>query len=62
VLQAAFTDHGNTFSAHWLNDKLLFVQVTWGHIASSDLILDVDRGKFLYDEFANYGLLAEPCP
>jgi hypothetical protein len=60
-LQADFTDHGNTFGAHWINEKLLFVQVWWGRIASSDLILDVDKGKFIYDELANYGQLVEPC-
>lgn len=61
VLQATFTDHGNTFSAQWINEKLLFVQVWWGRIASSDLILDVDQGKFIYDQLANYGQLVEPC-
>ncbi len=60
-LQATFTDHGNTFSAHWINDKLLFVQVWWGHIASSDLILDLEKENFLYDELANYAKLSEPC-
>jgi hypothetical protein len=62
LLEASFTDHGNTFSAHWINDELLFVQVWWGRIASSDLILEVDKGKFIYDELANYGQLDEPCP
>lgn len=61
VLLATFTDHGNTFSAHWINEKLLFVQVWWGRIASSDLILDVSQGKYIYNEFANYGELVEPC-
>jgi hypothetical protein len=60
-LKVVVTDHGNTFSAHWINEKLLFVQVWWGRIASSDLLLDVDVGKFIYDEFANYGELIEPC-
>jgi hypothetical protein len=61
VLKASFLDHGNTFSAHWINDQLLFVQVWWGHIASSDLILDIDNGKFIYDRLAHYGQLGEPC-
>jgi hypothetical protein len=45
----------------WINDKLLFVQVWWGHIASSDLILDVEKENFLYDKLANDGKLSEPC-
>jgi len=60
-LKASFLDHGNTFSAHWINDQLIFVQVGLGHIASGDLILDIDNGKFIYDRMANYGQLGEPC-
>ena len=26
-LKASILDHGNTFSAHWINDQLIFVQV-----------------------------------
>ena len=61
ALEAVFKDHGNTFSAKWINDKLLFVQVGWGHIASSDIILDVNQGKMIYHELANYSELVEPC-
>ena len=61
VLVAEFLDHGNTFQASWINEKLLFVQVWWGRIASSDLIIDVDGGKLLYHEVAHYGALSEPC-
>jgi hypothetical protein len=61
ALQATFTDDDKDFAVSWINDKLLFIQVWWGRIASSDLILDVDKGIFLYDEFAHYGVLVEPC-
>ena len=61
LLKVEFDDHGNTFSANWINEKLLFVQVWWGRLGSSDLILDVEQGKFIYNEFAHYGELAEPC-
>ena len=61
VLKAQFIDHGNTFSASWINEKLLFVEVWWGRIASSDLILDVNQGTVIYDELARYGELSEPC-
>lgn len=60
-LIASFKDHGNTFSAHWINEELLFVQIWWGRIASSDLILDVTSGRFIYDRLANYGQTVEPC-
>ena len=53
--------HGNTLSAQWINDQLLFVEVWWGRFASSDLIVDVDAGKFVYDKFARYGQMGEPC-
>ena len=61
ALQARFTNDDKDFAANWINDKLLYIQVWWGRITSSDLILDVDKGTFLYDEFANYGELVEPC-
>lgn len=52
-LTASFKDHGNTFSAKWLNENLVFVM--WGRISSSDLILDVQKRAFIYNEMANYG-------
>ena len=61
ALQATFTDDDKAFAASWINEKLLFVQVWWGRMASSDLILDVDKGTFIYDELANYAELGEPC-
>ena len=61
AVEAVFRDHGNTFSAHWINEKLLFVQVWWGRIASSDIILDVNQGTVIYHELANYSELIEPC-
>lgn len=54
-LEARFLDHGNSFTAHWINEQLLFVQVWWGHIASSDLIINIDTGKLIYDRLAHYG-------
>ena len=61
LLQADFLDHGNTFAAQWINEELLFVEVWWGRFGSSDLILNVRTGKFIYDKFAHYGELAAPC-
>jgi hypothetical protein len=54
-------DHGTSFEVRWINEQLLFVRVWWGHIASSDLILDTDTGTLLYDRLANYGEVVEPC-
>jgi hypothetical protein len=55
ILKATFRDHGNTFSANWLNEKLVYIQVWWGRIVSSDMILDVEKQAFIYNEVANYG-------
>ena len=60
-LQASFKDHGNTFSARWINEKLIFIQVWWGRFDSSDIILDISKREFIYNEFAQYGELNEPC-
>jgi hypothetical protein len=59
ILKASFRDHGNTFSANWLNEKLIYIQVWWGRIVSSDMILDVEKQAFIYNEVANYGALTQ---
>ena len=61
LVEATFLDHGITFSAQWINEELLFVQVWWGRLASSDLILDVNSGQWIYSRFAHYGQLVSPC-
>ena len=47
--------------ANWLNEKLLWVQVWRGRIASTDMILDVDARRFIYRQDANYNSLIVPC-
>jgi hypothetical protein len=47
--------------AHWLNEKLVFGQVWWGHILATDYVLDVQQHKFIYREMANYGATVQPC-
>jgi hypothetical protein len=47
--------------ANWLNEKLLWVQVWRGRIASTDMILDVDTGRFIYQQDANYNAFTVPC-
>jgi hypothetical protein len=57
-----FADHGSGgVSARWLNEKLLFIQVWWGRIGSTDMILDVSNRTFIYREMANYIELIQPC-
>ena len=60
-LKLHIADHGNTLTMNWINEKLLFVQVWWGRFASSDLIFDIEQRKLIYNEFAHYGELGEPC-
>ncbi len=61
LLRVDVMDHGNTFTASWINEKLLFVQVWWGRIASSDLIIDIEQDKVIYHELASYIETIQPC-
>jgi hypothetical protein len=60
-LKVTITEHGNTFGAEWINEKLLFIRVWWGRIVSSDLLLNVEQGSLLYAEDANYSQLVSHC-
>lgn len=58
----SFIDHANGgVRVQWLNEKLLFVEVWWGRIVSTDLIFDVNSGTFLYRETAECGDMIQPC-
>jgi hypothetical protein len=61
LLTVTVVKHGNTFSTHWINDQLLFVQIRWGRVTSSDIVLNADTGTPLYDRLARYDELVEPC-
>lgn len=62
LLRATFRDHGSGgVRTTWLNEKLLFVQVWWGRIASSDLVIDVDRGALQVAEDADLAAFLGPC-
>jgi hypothetical protein len=62
LLKLSFIDHASGgVHLQWLNEKLLFIEVWWGRIASTDLILDVNNRTFLYKETAEYGDLIQPC-
>ena len=60
-LRIGFTDYMPGVRVKWINEKLLWLQAWRGRIASTDAILDVDTGKFLYEEDASYGSFIVPC-
>ena len=54
-VKMVLVDHGSGgVRAAWLNERLVFVQVWWGRIRSSDLIVDVPNATFVYKEDADY--------
>lgn len=62
VFGLVFPNHGSGgVTAQWINDQLLFLTVWPGRIVSIDLILNVETGKLIYSERANYGLVTRPC-
>ncbi len=61
ALRLAFLNHANVLPrAQWINDELLYVNVWWGRIAGSDLILDVAREKFIYKKMFYFNLNPTP--
>jgi hypothetical protein len=62
AFRLTIVDHSNTSpNAEWLNEKLLFVQVWWGQVVSTDMVFDTEKGQFVYKEMANYSEINEPC-
>src|SRR5271154_7016281 len=48
-VRVELTDHVSGGVSHaWINDELLSIKVWWGHIAWTDLILNVETCKILY--------------
>ena len=61
-IELVFVDETNGgVGIKWLNEKLLYGQVWWGRIHSTDFIFDVEQRKFVYREMAHYRELIEPC-
>ena len=57
ALRLAFLNHANVLPrAQWINDELLYINVWWGRIAGSDLILDVSREEFIYKKMFYFNL------
>jgi hypothetical protein len=45
----------------WLNEKLVPLQMWRGRILSTDMILDVETRRLVYEQDANYNSLIVPC-
>jgi hypothetical protein len=46
----------------WINDKLVFLEVWWGRIRATDMMLEVERAKWIYMQDADYsGMSLPPC-
>lgn len=56
------TDHlSGGVRTRWLNEQLLWLQMWRGRIVSTDTILNVETGRFVYARDANYNSLIVPC-
>ena len=61
-LRIRLTDHlSGGVRVHWLNEQLLWLQMWRGRIVSTDMILNVDSGQFVYEQDADYNSLIVPC-
>jgi hypothetical protein len=61
-LKIRISDHtSGGVRTRWLNEKLLWLQMWRGRIVSTDMILDIDTRRFIYQEDANYNGLIVRC-
>jgi hypothetical protein len=61
-LRIRIADHASGgVRTRWLNEKLLWLQVWRGRIVSTDMILDIETQRFVYEQDANYNSLILPC-
>jgi hypothetical protein len=42
---------------HWINEKLLYVRVWWGRIVGTDIIVDVESSRIVYQEDVHDGVI-----
>jgi len=70
LARLSLIDHASgEIRASWMNEKLLFVRVWWGRIVATDMIFDVEAGRFVYREMLDWGQIefeqwkaqGEPC-
>jgi hypothetical protein len=61
-LRIHLSDHrSGGVRVQWLNEQLLWLQMWRGRIVSTDMILNVDTGRFIYEQDADYNSLIVPC-
>lgn len=41
----------------WVNEKLLFIQVSWGRVLGTCFLFDVEREEIIYKEMVNDGVI-----
>lgn len=57
----SFQDPRQNVTTKWINEDLIFLQVWWGRIVSTDLLFQLSSGTFIYEQEANYGSMVQPC-
>jgi hypothetical protein len=67
VVDIDFVEVFGVGEVRWLSEKLVFMRAWWGRLVATDLIYDVERERFVYDEALTDGSLAfqqyrESCP
>jgi len=67
VVDIDFVELFGLGEVRWLTEKLVFMRAWWGRLVATDLIYDVERERFVYDEALTDGSLAfqqyrESCP
>jgi hypothetical protein len=61
-LRIRLTDHlSGGVRVRWLNEQLLWIQMWRGRVVSTDMILDVETARFVYERDADYNRLIVPC-
>lgn len=58
LLWLTLRDVAGTVGLRWINEKLLYLRVPWGRVVWSDLIVDVEAGRIVYQEQAVHGQVA----
>src|SRR5262249_9049788 len=62
AVKATFRHHGRDVRSRWINEKLAFVELWWGRVRSTELIVDVEKGGSIYMQDADYfGMTLPPC-
>ena len=45
-----FKDHSKEgIHLKWLSEKLVFIRIWWGRVATTDMILDINASKVIYE-------------